>query len=218
MRQNSRMQVLLDGLPIAVARPTLADALAAGTANAQSRGRIIIEVKADGVALSDDKLGNPSSEPSGIRELRLLSADPRALVQQTVLDTVEALDQARMQQARAAELIQSGQPEEALNILQVALVTWQAVRDVVSRSAAVLDLNLETIPLRGVEKGVSFNSAITGLVTHLDQVRSGLEQQDWSAVSDVVGYDMDVQAGVWRGLLVAFAEYVGRLPAKAEQP
>src|SRR5215831_13636852 len=146
------MQVLLDGHPLAIACPSLAEALAVATVDAEKRGRIIVEVKADGVTLSDEKLGNPSSEPSDIGELRLLSAEPRALVRHTLLEAVGALENARVEQAKAAEQIQSGHTEQALNTLQVAVLTWQAVRDIVARSAAVLSLDLDALEFPGVDE------------------------------------------------------------------
>jgi hypothetical protein len=209
------MQVLLDGNPLATSGPSLADALTAGAADAQSRGRIIVEVKADGIALSDEKLGNPSSDASLIKELRMLSAEPRALVRHTLLEAVGALDNARAEQTKAAELIQSGDPETAMSTLQVAMVTWQAVRDVVTRSADVLGLNLDTLELPGVEEGLNFKTATTDLLGHLKQMRAALDQQDWSALSDIVGYDLDAQVGVWKGLLVALSQHVSSLPPAA---
>src|SRR5262245_16612232 len=146
------MQVLLDGTPLSVSNPSLAGALATAAADAQSRGRIIVEVKADGVLLSDDKLGNPSTEPSTIKELRLLSAEPRALVRHTILEAVTALESARTEQAAASELIQSGDPEQALGKLQAAMITWQTVRDVVEQSAAVLRIDLDSLALPGVDE------------------------------------------------------------------
>jgi hypothetical protein len=206
------MQVLLDGHPLAVSPPSLAEALAAAVADAEKRGRIIVEVKADGQTLSDEKLGNPSREPSTIQELRLLSAEPRAMVRHTLLDAVTALENAREHQSKSADQIQSGQPDEALQTLQVAVLTWQAVRDIVSRSAAVLELDLDTLDLPGVEEGVNFKTATKDLLGHLTQMRAALDSQDWSALSDIVGYDLDAQVGVWKGLLVALSQHVSTLP------
>jgi hypothetical protein len=209
------MQVLLDGNPLSVSNPSLAGALATAAADAQSRGRIIVEVKADGVLLSDDKLGNPSTEPSTIKELRLLSAEPRALVRHTILEAVSALESARTEQAAAAELIQSGDPEQALGKLQAAMITWQTVRDVVEQSAAVLRIDLDSLVLPGVDEGISFKTATKDLLGHLKQMRTALDQQDWSALSDVVGYDLDAQADVWKGLLVALSQHVSTMPSLA---
>src|SRR5262245_25229892 len=209
------MQVLLDGTPVVVARPTLADAIATCAADAQSRGRIIVEVKADGVVLAGDKLGNPSREPSTIKELCLLSAEPKALVRHTLLEAVGALERARADQATAAEQIQGGQTDQALGTLQTAMLTWQTVRDVVEQSAGVLGLDLDTLVVPGVEDGVTFKTATQELLKHLREMRTALDQQDWSALSDIVGYDLDAQVGVWKGLLVALAQHVSTLPPVA---
>src|ERR1051325_5030733 len=206
------MQVLLDGHPLAVSPPSLAEALAAAVADAEKRGRIIVEGKADGQTLSDEKLCNPPREPSAIQELRLLSAEPRAMVRHTLLDAVTALENAREHQSKSADQIQSGQPDEALQTLQVAVLTWKAVRDIVSRSAAVLELDLDTLDLPGVEEGVNFKTATKDLLGHLTQMRAALDSQDWSALSDIVGYDLDAQVGVWKGLLVALSQHVSTLP------
>jgi hypothetical protein len=209
------MQVLLDGHPLDVACSSLAEALAVATVDAEKRGRIIVEVKADGVTLSDEKLGNPSSEPSGINELRLLSAEPRALVRHTLLEAVSALENAKAEQAKAAEQIQSGHTEQALNTLQVSVLTWQAVRDIISRSAAVLSLDLDSLELPGVDEGVNFKTATKDLLGHLTQMRTALDKQDWSALSDIVGYDLDAQADVWKGLLIALSQHVSNMPLRA---
>jgi hypothetical protein len=224
------MQVLLDGNPLSVSNPSLAGALATAAADAQRRGRIIVEVKADGVLLSGDKLGKPSNDPSTIKELRLLSAEPRALVRHTILEAVTepralvrhtileavtALESARTEQAAAAELIQSGDPEQALGKLQAAMITWQTVRDVVEQSAAVLRIDLDSLALPGVDEGISFKTATKDLLGHLKQMRTALDQQDWSALSDVVGYDLDAQVGVWKGLLVALSQHVSAMPSLA---
>ena len=206
------MLVLLDGLALAVTPASLATALETVVADAQRRGRIVIEVKADGILLSDDALGDPSTAPSTVQQLQVTSADPRVLIRQTVLDAVEALDQAKVQQARAAEQIQTGETEEALRTLQFAFVTWQACRDVVDRGAAILGVKLDSLTLPGTD--ATFPEATSSLLLHLAQVKSALTEQDWSALSDIVGFDLDADAATWRALLTAFAEHVRTLPAR----
>jgi len=206
------MQVLLDGKPVAVARPTIAEALRAAVAQAHSQGRIIIEATADGVTLSDEQLANPSDTPGTIVELKLASADPRSLVRVTLLDAVDALDGVQKDQGRASELVQSGQLGPALESLQAILLTWQAVRDVIDRSAAVLSLDLDHVDLRGIDPAAGFGPATTALLTHLGAVKSALSGQDWSALSDAIGYDLDGDVRVWQALLRALAEHVQTLP------
>jgi len=202
------MQVLLDGQPLVVDRPSLASALEHAVASARGRGRIVVEVKGDGVVLSGDDLSSPSDSERPYQKLDMISADPRVLVRQTVLDAVEALESVRHEQARAMEQVQTGEVGEALTTLQGAFVTWQAARDVVSRGAQLLSIDLETVELQGVPEGVTFATATKDLLTHLAQLKNALEQQDWSALSDVVGYDLDSDAQHWHALLTGFADYI----------
>ena len=210
------MQVLLDGLPLSVARPSLANAIQTAAADAQKRGRIIVEVKADGVVLSSDELGQPSDDPSTYSEVRLLSADPRELVRQTVLDAVEALESVRTEQANAMAQVQTGDVGGALQTLQGAFVTWQAARDVVARGAALLGIDLETVKLPGIDEDVTFQSATTSLMSHLSGLKEALNEQDWSALSDIVGFDLDADATTWHALLKAFAAYIKGMTPGAE--
>ncbi|HYE62785.1 MAG TPA: hypothetical protein VD997_12385 [Phycisphaerales bacterium] len=209
------MQVLLDGQPLSIERPSLASALQSAVADAQSRGRIVVEVKGDGVVLSNDDLTTPSEAEGGYARLDMVSADPRVLVRQTVLDAVEALESVRSEQARAMEQVQTGAVGEALNTLQGAFITWQAARDVVARGAALLTVDLESLRVTGVADGVTFATATRDLLAHLAQLKNSLEQQDWSALADIVGYDLDADAQTWHALLVGFAEHVKGLPAGA---
>jgi hypothetical protein len=66
-----------------------------------------------------------------------------------------------------------------------------------------------------VPEGVTFASATADLLTHLGQLKDALEQQDWSALSDVVGYDLDADAQHWHALLKGFADYIKGLPPGA---
>jgi len=199
------MQVLLDGRVLSIERPSLAEGLRAAIADAQSLGRIVVEVVADGVRMTDDAITSATDAPSAISELRVSSADPVALVRVSVLDAADALEVARAEQAAAAELIQAGRVEDALQHLQVALSTWQAVRDVLQRGAAVLALNLSEIKPRLDDGETSFTAASADLTKHLNEVKRALADLDWSALSDVVGYDLDAQVGVWKQLLSSFA-------------
>jgi hypothetical protein len=116
-------------------------------ADAGRRGRIVVEVKGDGIVLTGDQLTTPSEAEGGYGTLDMVSADPKVLVRQTVLDAVEALESVRHEQARAMEQVQTGDVGSALTTLQGAFVTWQAARDVVSRGAQLLSIDLERITL-----------------------------------------------------------------------
>ncbi|MDX2131164.1 MAG: hypothetical protein SFY69_03815 [Planctomycetota bacterium] len=186
----------------------MAAALRLAADTARSAGRVIIEVKADGERLSDESLGAPSEDAAPIGVLAFTSADPRRLVGQTLLDAVEALEQARGDQQATAELIQSGDTDRAMDPLSRVLGTWQAVGEVVDRGATLLSLDVSTLRLEGVEEGESFAHATSALREHLRLLRDAVRDEDWSGVSDILAYDLDAQAERWAYLMRALARHV----------
>ncbi len=210
------MNVFLDGHPLRTPRPTLAGAFEAAIEATRPTGRVIIEVKADGLPLADDLVASPPDSAADHAELRFTSADPRQLVKVTLMDAADALGTAQADQLAAADLINSGQTGPALEHLRAALSTWQAVQDVLDRSTQLLGLNLSTLggaAIPGLDPEEGFTPALESLTTHLSSVRTGLAAQDWSALSDTIGYDLDAQVGVWKRLLTGLADHVGTLPA-----
>jgi hypothetical protein len=210
------VNVYLDGNPLSASRPTVAGAFEAALDASRALGRVIIEVKADGVLLTDADLAAPPETTPDIDEMRFTSADPRQFVRITLLDASDALSTAQADQLTAADLINSGQTQAAMEHLRAALATWQAVQDVLDRSATLLGLDLAKLDsalIPGVDPEEGLTPALETLTTHLSAVRSSLVGQDWSALSDTVGYDLDAQIDVWKRLLTGLAEHVATLPA-----
>ncbi len=203
------VEAFLDGQPIVIGRPTLAAALAAGVEAAEARGRIIVEAVADGRALDDSALDQPSDRPGDVREVRLVSAEPRALVRVTFLDAADALDDARSEQSRAAEMVQVGHLSEAMKPLQSALATWQTVRDVVDRGSAVLRIDLKSPSVAG---GVSVEDRTSELLSRLNEIKSAITREDWSALSDILAYDLAEQIDAWKAMLRGLADHVMAMP------
>jgi hypothetical protein len=78
------MQVLLDGESLRIDRPTLAAAMKSASDAARVRGRIIIEMKADGQRIPDELLARASEELTTVKVLSFASAEPRGLVSQSL--------------------------------------------------------------------------------------------------------------------------------------
>ncbi len=203
------MRVYLDDTPVGDEQPSLDLALRTGASAAEARGRIVIEASADGVALTDEQLAGLAGDCASIREVRLRTSDPYALVQVTLLDACEALGQARSMQSSAADLIQAGKPDQAMPKLQEALATWQAVCDVVEKSAKVLRINLDalTLPDAGGEPQV-VGKLFGELTDRLVDVKRGVVHEDWASLADTLAYDLDAQANSWDAMLKALADHV----------
>lgn len=203
------MRVFLDNRDMGVAAGTLAEALKAGVTAAEASGRVVIEIKGDGVEIGDAELDR-AGEASQIQELHLTSADARTLVRVTLHDAADVLSEAKARQDSASELIQAGQTQQALDELQQALGLWQLVRGTVDKSAELLSLKLEQTVVRAEGVEIRLADEAEALKGSLGAIKTALEQQDWSALSDALSYDMDRRVVTWRRLLRALGDDIAR--------
>lgn len=197
------MRVLLDGVEIAAQVPSLEEGLSNGVAAAEQAGRIIIQVAADGKPLPDEP------QTSSVQVLELTTADPKELVGGTLKSAAEALETVRAQQHTAADLIQSGRTAEGLDHLQAALATWQVVRDVLSQASQLMGCDLSQVPLP--VEGAGLAASVSDLAGCLRELKQASEREDWSALADIIAYDLDAAAGRWGVLLSGLSE---NLPAR----
>jgi hypothetical protein len=206
------MEVFLDGKRLAVQSPTLASALAEAADAARDAGRVIIEARGDGVILADDDLSNPSEKPEAFAQIHMVSADPRMLVKVTLGDAIDALRGLVDEQTRIAVLIQSDQLPEAVPALQGIFQTWQAVKDVVSRSVTLLGMNIDATRLGQGARASTLPEASGRLLSHLRRVKSTLEREDWSALADILEVDLCDEARAWESVLGSLEKHVTALP------
>lgn len=206
------MKATLDGTSIQVDPPTLAAAIAAGAKAAEAQGRIIVEVKADGVSLPGEALANPSTAANACHDVAMVSADPRALVRVSLLDGVEALASLKPLHGAVADALAAGNLQLALDQLREVLNTWQALQNLLEHSRALLAVDLSTVPLPEGEPG--FDARAAEFVTFTRAIRDAVSNQDWSALSDTVGYDLDAAADAWAILLQSLASHVQQMPPR----
>ncbi len=205
------MKVFLDDQMLSESPQSVAGALEAGRLAAESRGRMVIEVNADGQPLTPELLENPPQHAAGIVELKMISTAPGPFIRTTLLDAVELLDPLEREQAEAVRLLQTGQIEEAFDPLQRALLSWSILRDLVDKSS---QLGL-TDPSRVIVHGGDWSTGRAGgefiadLALHLGEVKRTLEIQDFTALADVLDGDLAADARAWGHFLRAMAEAAG---------
>jgi hypothetical protein len=73
------MRLLVDEREVPLDRNTLAAAIATGAGDAESRGRIVVEIKADGVTLADRDIESAPDVPGTFREIALITASKAEL-------------------------------------------------------------------------------------------------------------------------------------------
>lgn len=198
------MRVLVDEQSVGSDESSVAGAIRAGVAEAERRGRIIIEAWADGRKMADEELIAPAFHDAGIRELKFVSADPRSLVRVTLLDAAETLTTIREDQRAAADAILAGKTSEALEALGRCMATWQLVRDSVQKGMDALGLAFGELPSE-----LAVGPRVADLAFRLGEIRRLLTTQDWSGLADVLAYDMDEQTHAWDRLLRGLADVAG---------
>ncbi len=202
------MNVLLDENPIDVQDETLAGAMSAAVEIAQEQGRTIVEVYLDGEPLRGDALENASTQPIPDASVRFTSAEPVALVQQSLFDAAQALAATQRTHTDIADKLQSGDNvPEALSKLGETLTVWQGVQDVLARGFALL--GLDPIALKfpdEIAQGDDMNTLLVKLGEQLREVRRSIEDQDLSALADAIGYELEPMASQWASVLAFAAE------------
>lgn len=205
------MKVYLDDKPLNVDQPTVAAALRAGIAAADAARRIVIEATLNGSPIPGDQLSNPSESPAPGSEIRLTTAEPRALVATTLLDVADILPAAKETQQAAADAIHDGRMDDAMARLGESLQAWDQLRQVVDHSARLLDLKLSELRLGppegdGVSPSISQRAATLG--NHLAEVKRSIQAQDWTGLADCLAYELDSQVDQWRAVLTDLAATV----------
>ncbi len=180
----------------------MADALEAARQHAASRGRVIVEVKLDGVPLSNEQLDAPETAPAGAK-LECISADPRALVGQSFLQAADALDEARVLQGDAAGALMAGKVEEAFSSLTEVISVWESVRRVVEQGPALVGVQAEEL----CPPGTDFAARTMQLGSALSAMKGSMVAQDWAGLADLLQVEMDEQAGIWVELLGAMGRF-----------
>jgi hypothetical protein len=202
------MRVVMDGTELEVSGSSLRDALAAATAAASQRGRVIVDVEADGARVPDEQLVNPSDEAMAAAELQLTSAEPRALVETALGDAADAVDTLPADQRALADRIESGDVQAALGDLGGILQVWQAAHDSVHQGAALLGMDLDTLRIETASGPATASERISALARSLEEVRRSVAERDWTALGDALRYDLEDSARAWVGLLRGMRERV----------
>ncbi len=199
------MRVLLDNDECDMAVGSVGEAVAAGAALASDRGRTVTDVLVDGTRWSDDQLASPDIEQATATEVQIITADPGELVSETFAEAAWALSDAGKLQEEAAQLIQAGQPRDAMDKLRDAVSIWLSVQEAVTKGSQLARLDLDSVTM----DGISAQLCIERLAEQLRMIRSALQANDPVGLSDTLLYEMPEVVDEWRRLLEQLRGHVG---------
>lgn len=194
------MRVTMDGIDLTLERPTLAAAIAAGAEHAEGAGRIVLEIKADGVALTERDIESAPDTPGTFKVIELVTASRAALAREVLEAAAGALDDLVTGQRHVAAQILATKLEMAVVSLQEILGVWQHVREALDQICAVMGADLAELAApsgRGAEVPV----LVARLTAGLSEIRRCVGAQDWSTLADVLNDEMGDLAIAWRELV-----------------
>jgi len=194
------MRAYLDDEPLELEGETLTAAVVAGKRAADARGRMIIEVWADGEpAPSADLESPPDAEPYA-GEVRFVSVEPAGLVAAAMDEAAENLERVREPQREAAAALSRGETSSGMQDVGVCLQAWESVRKAVQDGCSVLGRSpAELMPTAASAEACA--TAIEDLLTTLREVQRSVKEQDVASLADAMAYDLDELAETWAGLL-----------------
>lgn len=191
------MRILLDGELLNDRSPTsVCEALHEASGLMHKQGRIIIEVKVDGIVWDNRKIDQEMSNVTKAEEVYLQSANALDIVTTAYQEAAEALKMADSLQREAADLIQGDRRDAAMEPLSEAIKIWQSVE-----RAVLLGLEYSKGEMANPKLEAEISDAIKHLNLHLTCIRDALQSDDPIGISDTLLYDLPEVVQQWRSML-----------------
>jgi hypothetical protein len=198
------MDIYLDHDRFDTDATTLGGLIAAARDRLSDSGRMIVEVRFDGDTVPSNELETRHDQDIKADEVQLITAEPFELARQSLLDVRDALAGVRENQQRAAELLQSDKPAEALDAIREALQVWQQAQETVLQAGRLIGLGLDHTEVNGQR----VPSIIESLAGRLKTVREQLLANDWIGLADTLGYELDETIDTWVAMIDELASQI----------
>lgn len=199
------MAIYLDEQELTLDATSIKDVIQAANAQANSQGRIVVEVSLGGTVIPASELEARQDEalPTG-QDICLLSSKPSELAIDTLNQCTLALDEARKVTAEAAQLLQQDNINGAIEQIAMSVNIWQQVQAVVSQSTQLTGIDLNTRQL----DGEPINDIIQQHVGHLTELRDLLQSRDTLGLADVLTYEWPGVLDRWQQLICEMITWI----------
>lgn len=202
------MRLILDEHELSDVPTDLAGALDRARIEAENDGRVVVDVFMDDMRLAENEIVEAAHADLSAVTLRCVTADPRELVTEALEAAADAIDQLESAHTDIADLIQTGDTPQALEMLGEVLGMWNQIGTGVVQGAALVGLDLDRFRADDAATG----SAIESLTTQLQSIQSSAMVDDWVGVSDCLGYEMKPVTDAWRDMLGRLTAHVKTMP------
>jgi len=171
-----------------------AKALVAGS------GRMIVGIECDGRTLGPDEVQQVFSGPAdAYSQVNFQTSVPTQLARDALGTVVGLLDRIETLTSSAAEALNQSQVKNAMEHMGELCTSWNSVYQGVYNTLKLLDIDPAGIELTTGTAAAAMNR----LLERLQEVKSSLENQDYTQLADILSYELSPLANDWRGIVDA---------------
>ena len=142
----------------------------------------------------DEVLDFPASR---YQKIDFQSALPKVLAREVLTHARNLVAEAAPICQQAGEMLSAGQTARAMEMLGSCFGVWSQVQESMSRSVALLGLDLSKLQIGGKKA----SELLDEFAVQLRTVKEALENRDYVQLSDILQYELLDVAPRWQGLL-----------------
>jgi hypothetical protein len=177
--------------------------LAVVSSELSAAGRVVVEVKVDGAAitgpaLEDDQPTAPDSD------IRVYSAKPGDLVVGILEEVRTQLAASQEMQQQAADHLQQDDPAKAMGLVKESINGWLQAQQAVGQSAQLLQLDLQAVKVDDQPVIERMNE----LISSLNELKDILGANDFVALADALQYEWPEITERWDTAIGAIIKHI----------
>ena len=205
------MRILLDGTKCTFSAETIATAIEQGVEQAHSLGRVVVQIDVDDRTMELEQLRDSAFTSQGAREISITSLTERELLLSSLDLGQSAIEVAQIHFTKAAQLIQSGNTQDAMKEMSEGIELWQTVEQTVFR---------ETVPQIGhPDIPEQLEAHVRTLRSALSTLQTAITGGDMVSLSDILLYEFPETSQEWARFLASCAtQLAGTDPSEHEDP
>ena len=197
MPYHPGVNIILDDQTVRLEGDTLAEVLQATKAHPAAENRLVVEVHLDGEAMSPDEIEAAMDEPVAGRDVRLYTAEAGELAA-SVLEQIEAaLEEVKLKQEQAGEMLQEDRPGEAMSVLGEVIQVWLQAQQAIAQSASLAGIELTSLEV----DAVAFDALAQQLVERLEELKTLIETSDTVSLGDALQYEWPELTDRWKAVV-----------------
>ena len=197
------MSVMVDDEPLAAEAMGL-QTVGQVLAHLRRDNRLVTNLLIDGQEPNLDRIGTVRQSPLVDHVVYIKTVEPRQMALQVLAEVEAQLGQTDSLRTDAAELLQQGLPNKAMEKLSGCFTIWQIAQESVLKVAQLLQIDLDAIGL----SGTTLTSVLGEFAEQLRQIKSALEQRDFVTLSDILSYEATQTSARWQQALAAVRDFI----------